>query len=805
MLGFPVRLPHAAFIARFAILAKAKGKPATPQGIIEGAGFAKELMQVGATKVFMKSAAYLEIEVKKREALLQFALTAQSYARCVGALLKSTRMRKQLRLKWLQSELREWLAKSAELRRQRQEERERALAAVRDQLNVILADEATGRGGIGTDQAAAFAAIQDASRDALRAAVHKVLAGLEGVYDSKRASLVKEEQSAWATSLSDYHDTMAKLAAAEKARLAGIAERFAGIKRQLFDDEQSGRRAIAAEEAASQRQCELALDAFSQTVLESIESSLRAYNRLAGRTAVSYVASGLHSPLSVAAGGGRTDGPVLPLHTDSPLGAHGGDVSDADSDSSGDSRFSARRVLEAAYGATAASGDPNGLLWPGGRAVWPPPAPLPPRAGGAPAAAAPSTQAPGHQPAPLSNAAVNALAAAAAAVAAAGRHQRRRSRSAARRASPARPAAESPTSIGTASAGGYGGGYAAGPFGAPTGPSRQAALPRAGLSAGGATPRVSTLVPQSHKPMVASAGAYAPSGAPTPRGGADAPAWSQPFGLPRHEETIFRTLRPHAPRAHPVDMQPHPSSAYGGRDRDRAHGTSDDTDVAYNESPHTTHTQPLQSPSGRGVAIPKLPLGDGAVRQDPHHALSDHSDDDRYHPDVIQQLRLRDYVAPHAADGSAAPTPRVRGPPAGGHPASGSSTPRWAVRNVLRDPPGTKPSALVRVGGSGGPHSEFGNPLQPQVRSAARAAPSPISMTAAGTPRSGTLMIVMPDGSERAFAVGANSTFGGVVPLQLSGRASIVDARGGRFLPPGDLVIGSGVRRVHIVVDPVYQ
>jgi myosin heavy subunit len=78
--GYAVRLPVATFVAQYRIIAKAKGRDCTAKGILDACKYSKEDAQIGTKRVFLRSHIYLDIELRKKEALASSAEIIQSFA-----------------------------------------------------------------------------------------------------------------------------------------------------------------------------------------------------------------------------------------------------------------------------------------------------------------------------------------------------------------------------------------------------------------------------------------------------------------------------------------------------------------------------------------------------------------------------------------------------------------------------------------------------------------------------------------------------------------------------------------------------
>eukprot|EP00755_Sulcionema_specki_P004937 Sspe_Gene.31391::Locus_15496_Transcript_2_3_Confidence_0.400_Length_3127::g.31391::m.31391/K10357/MYO5; myosin V len=84
--GYPVRIPFDDFVARYKIISGAEPIDPTPADgccdlAVKVMQFAPEQCQIGKTRVFMKTEAYVELEQRKKEALLRYALICQAFAR----------------------------------------------------------------------------------------------------------------------------------------------------------------------------------------------------------------------------------------------------------------------------------------------------------------------------------------------------------------------------------------------------------------------------------------------------------------------------------------------------------------------------------------------------------------------------------------------------------------------------------------------------------------------------------------------------------------------------------------------------
>ena len=92
--GYPIRLKHADFCKRYKIVARGldgvdfSNHPQVCTGVLKNAGFEMQKAQVGKTRVFLKSEAYQQLELLKKQKLQVFAKTA-----VVGALTGLARMR----------------------------------------------------------------------------------------------------------------------------------------------------------------------------------------------------------------------------------------------------------------------------------------------------------------------------------------------------------------------------------------------------------------------------------------------------------------------------------------------------------------------------------------------------------------------------------------------------------------------------------------------------------------------------------------------------------------------------------------
>ena len=134
--GFPVRMTYHAFLVRYKIIYGKCGLDAPMSEIkiavdkcIKASGTDNKVIQMGKTRVFMKSEAYFELERARDHAGIKHRLLLQSYAR---GILSQMAVRKQM---WkqeaivIQKEFREYLRRSEAERLARRLAREKMLAA----------------------------------------------------------------------------------------------------------------------------------------------------------------------------------------------------------------------------------------------------------------------------------------------------------------------------------------------------------------------------------------------------------------------------------------------------------------------------------------------------------------------------------------------------------------------------------------------------------------------------------------------------------------------------------------------------
>eukprot|EP01063_Lacrimia_lanifica_P007603 TRINITY_DN1488_c0_g5_i1.p1 TRINITY_DN1488_c0_g5~~TRINITY_DN1488_c0_g5_i1.p1 ORF type:complete len:1337 (+),score=510.48 TRINITY_DN1488_c0_g5_i1:201-4211(+) len=124
--GYPVRLLFADFVKRYRVMFwdQPGGAPADPKAasaeLLKVMGFGKAMAQIGTTRVFLKQSAYVEFEDAKRVASSHVATRCQAFMRTKLTLLNEWRPRLWARsCETIQGEVRCFLEKSRDVRRQR--------------------------------------------------------------------------------------------------------------------------------------------------------------------------------------------------------------------------------------------------------------------------------------------------------------------------------------------------------------------------------------------------------------------------------------------------------------------------------------------------------------------------------------------------------------------------------------------------------------------------------------------------------------------------------------------------------------
>lgn len=89
--GYAVRIPKEQFLGGFKIVSAAAGTPTTIDGIFQACGYGKNDAQVGTRRVFLRSHIYMDLETRKKKALLNSTRVVQAFSHVVCAFQKANK------------------------------------------------------------------------------------------------------------------------------------------------------------------------------------------------------------------------------------------------------------------------------------------------------------------------------------------------------------------------------------------------------------------------------------------------------------------------------------------------------------------------------------------------------------------------------------------------------------------------------------------------------------------------------------------------------------------------------------------
>jgi myosin heavy subunit len=89
--GYAVRIPKDQFLGDFKIVSAAAGTPNTVDGIFQACGYNKNDAQIGTRRVFLRSHIYMDLEARKKKALLNSTKVVQAFSHVVCAFQKANK------------------------------------------------------------------------------------------------------------------------------------------------------------------------------------------------------------------------------------------------------------------------------------------------------------------------------------------------------------------------------------------------------------------------------------------------------------------------------------------------------------------------------------------------------------------------------------------------------------------------------------------------------------------------------------------------------------------------------------------
>ncbi|KAJ9473683.1 hypothetical protein DIPPA_17147 [Diplonema papillatum] len=258
--GFPVRPTYPKFIARFKCILG--GAPALDapldtiqqycRMVIDKAEIEPIKAQAGKTKMFLKNEANQKLEAVREEALAVHVKTLKQFSYWKASSKTVRMVRWEVSARRVQAEFREYMMRTGELRKQREQERIALLGRMQDALGPFEDAWQAATDAILSAEADAFSRIVAANSDGMLAFVAQVTAAAQNAEEDERIAIELDEEESW--------DAVRQTLEGEKKKLLGLAleAEETRFRASIEDEWWLGARHPAATAAASQPRQSLA-------------------------------------------------------------------------------------------------------------------------------------------------------------------------------------------------------------------------------------------------------------------------------------------------------------------------------------------------------------------------------------------------------------------------------------------------------------------------------------------------------------------------------------------------------------------